>query len=167
MAYTPDSDLGTAVKGLLERLAALQQLVLPDIKNAVPYPFHAQNSWPYFTNSLEDLAPESPVGDPRVVGFMLAVEMRLEFGRVTSYYDAQFQMDAQLMIPDVIAWFVARPRLADPAAEEAALRKPPRWMSPAGIQIRAGRLNFTATDDNTYTVYVDFSLTVPINVGVE
>jgi hypothetical protein len=166
MAYTPQSDLGTAVKGFLERLAALQKLVLPDIKNAVPYPYHAQDSWPYFTNSLEGLAPSGSAGDLRAVGFSLAVNMTLELGRVANFYDAQFQIDAQLMLADVVAWFVARPRLADPEAADTALHKPPRWMSPSGIQIRAGRLNFIASENNTQAVYVEFSLTVPINVGV-
>lgn len=167
MAYTAQSNLGLAVQGMLERLAALQMLVWPDVKNAVPYPLHEQNSWPYWTNSFEGLSPNIPVGDRRAVGFAFDVEMHLALGQVASLYDAQMQIDALLMSADVVAWFTARPRLADPSADDVTLHTPPRWIAPSGITVRAGRLNFAPNDTNTYDVFVLFPLTVPIHVGVE
>lgn len=130
------STLGQAVEGVMARLVALEMLAVPSCKNAVPYIYHVQSSWPYWTNTVLRLVPEL-AGDRTVTAFTLVAEMRLVFGHMTSVYDGGFEAESALTMADVVAYFVKHARLAVPDAEDASLHKPPRWLSPVPVVVRA------------------------------
>jgi len=66
----------------------------------------------------------------------------------------------------VIAYFVAHRLLADPAAEDDTLHKPPRWLAPAGISIRGTGVAYFPISEEVTQIYLSFRLEAPINVGV-
>lgn len=161
---TPQSNLGLAAQGVLERVVALEMLALPGT-NAVPYPWYRQDSWPYWTNWTNGLTPQR--GDQKSVQRAdYSIELRLVAGHLSSTYEGQIQYDAALMVADVVAFFVRHDRLAVPDAEDTALRKPPRWTAPQGHTFRAGRLGFFEMGD-VVQVFQSFIIDVPLNVNNE
>ena len=162
---TPQSNLGLAAQGVLERVVALQRLALPDSTNAVPYPYYRQEAWPYWTNWTNGLTPQRG-DDKNVQRADYSIEMRLVVGHLSSTYEGQIQYDASLMVADVVAFFTRHDRLAVPTAEDTTLRKPPRWTAPQGHTVRAGRMGFFEMGE-IVQVYQSFVIDVPLTVNNE
>lgn len=162
---TAASRLGQAVDGILQRLTALQMLAVPDCKNAVPHPFHVQDTWPYWLNWYDGVTPHVQ-GDRTVTAHTLAVEMRLVLGHVSSVHEATFQYDSLLAAVDVAAYFERCPHLADSQADDAALHTPPCWMGPSGIILEPGGLTFgDSITPSVMLLYVRYDIRVPITIG--
>jgi hypothetical protein len=151
----------------MTRLVALEKLALPSSKHAVPYPFHVQESWPYWTNWPRGLTPQV-AGDRTITAHTYIIGMHLVVGHLNSPRDSNLQTDTTLDAADVLAFFQRCPRLALPRTVETdddSLYTPPRWMGPGGITIQSGGIDFFDIG-NVQQVFVDFQLSVPLHVSM-
>jgi len=129
--------------------AALTALTTPVTADAVPYFFHVQESWPYFTNRLGPYT----VGDDSedVDTITIDILMRLVIAHLSSGYKGENDDKLALYAAQVIEYFNEREWLQS-ATYPAALRYLVR------ARIRAG---------TGYTVFVNSGVGGVTQIGTE
>ncbi len=149
--------LGTTVKNVIDRVVLLERQAVTESANAVPYIMHAQESFPYWTNSPTDLIPREGSKDARK--FELDILMRLVIDHVTAGYKGERQTKAWTYLGDIVFYFALHPKL-DLEGQTAL-----RYLDPTGATIRPRRGLQVAPLGATQQLCLDFDLIVPLNVS--
>lgn len=106
----PDINALLARVVLLEK-AALAALATPKTADAVPYFFHTQETFPYFTNRVSGIVVEGDSEDFDVDTYQ--VTMRLVVGHVTEGYIGEPESNLYTYIPQIQTYFNERDGLVD------------------------------------------------------
>lgn len=109
---------------------ALAAMTPPLVADAVPYFFHVQEAFPYWTNRLGSISAEDGVGGAEDFGedferYSYEVIMRLAVGHVTDGVRSEYERSLGRIIPHVMTYFNARELLqsaAYPSAPDEVLR---------------------------------------------
>ena len=101
-----DSAIDRMVALEIEALAALSPTVVCD---ALPYFFHTQEAFPYWTNRIGPLQIEDQGEDyDRPIYNIIS---RLVIGHLTDDYDGQNEDKLKIWIPQIVTYFHQHPRL--------------------------------------------------------
>lgn len=99
------------IDGLMDRLCAIEQIAIPG-SDAYPYALHAQASFPYFTNQLNELAVTSDTQD--FDGYAVTVNVLLVVGNKTEGYQGDLEVTLWGYVPTVINTFNTHETLRSP-----------------------------------------------------
>lgn len=152
------------LEALLVRAAALEQEALaamtpPIVADAVPYFFHAQEAFPYWTNRLSSISAEDGAGADDDFGeeyerYSYEIIMRLAVGHVTDGVRSEYERTLGRIIPQVMSYFNARELLqsqAYPTAPDDVVRA--RIVACTGVDV-------LPISEHTQVIGTEFTLRV-------
>lgn len=152
------------VEALMVRVAALETEALaamtpPIMADAVPYFFHVQEAFPYWTNRLSTISAEDGAGGDEDFGeeyerYSYEIVMRLAIGHVTDGVRSEYERSLGRIIPHVLRYFNARELLqsaAYPGAPDDVLRA--RIIACTGVEI-------LPISEHTQVIGAEFTLRV-------
>ena len=161
------SALRDAYEGVLNRIVLLQPLALPDTKNALPNPFHTQETWPYWTTRPGVAIPvRNHQGSRAVQPYDFDFIMRVVWGHLTSGFDGVLEVESFLDSAEILHYFTKHDMLADESAVDSDLHTPPRYLSPVATVITTDPVSFFSVG-TVWQIATEFTLTATIIADAE
>lgn len=148
--------MGINVVELMARMvaqekAAMLALATPVTADAVPYFWHSQEAFPYFTNRVAPITVEQDEDSEDIDVYTYDIIARLVIGHVTSGYKGEPDANLQTYIPHLIEYLNER-ELLQTAAYPLALDNLTRAR---------------VTGSNGYAVFNNQAIGLPTQVGTE
>lgn len=116
---------------VIDRLLEIEQEAFPNA-DCIPFFFHAQESFPYFTHRYGDITPEVLSSQHYVDSYTIVV--RIVVAHLEEGYDGQGEVEVYRLLRGLIRMFLKRPTLKSLAYPEAMLN-----LSPDGIELQEVR----------------------------